>query len=353
MANSSLYSFLFLSCLVLALATKAQSQAKPPIVNGLSWSFYESSCPSVESIVTKHLKSVFKKDPGQAPGLLRIFFHDCFVQGCDASILLDAIPPSNQSERDSRSNVGIRPEAIKTIDDIRALVHKKCGRVVSCADIVALAGRDAVVLTGGPSFPVPLGRRDSLTLSFAETGNLPSPFNNTAGTISTFAAQKGQKFDVTDVVALSGAHTFGLSHCSSFSDRLSGKSPAPIDQTLLKNLKTTCPSSNSPNTANLDIRTPNKFDNKYYINLMNRQGVFTSDQDLFSVAQTKKLVQSFALDEKLFFDKFANAMIKMSQLRVLTGKQGEIRAKCNVRNSGKKSELASVVEEVFEVAQQF
>ncbi|KAI9098394.1 hypothetical protein K1719_025019 [Acacia pycnantha] len=350
MANSSLYSLLFLSCLVLALATKVQSQAKPPIVKGLSWSFYESSCPSVESIVANHLKSVFKKDPGQAPALLRIFFHDCFVQGCDGSILLDAIPPSNQSERDSRSNGGIRPEAINTIDDIRALVHKKCGRVVSCADIVALAGRDAVVLTGGPSFPVPLGRRDSLTLSFEETSNLPSPFNNTAGTINTFAAQK---FDVTDVVALSGAHTFGRSHCSSFSDRLSGASPAPIDQTLLKKLKATCPSANSPNTANLDIRTPNKFDNKYYIDLMNRQGVFTSDQDLFSVGQTKKLVQSFALDEKLFFDKFANAMIKMSQLRVLTGKQGEIRSKCSVRNSGKKSKLASVVEEVIEVAQQF
>lgn len=86
---------------------------------------------------------------------------------------------------------------------------------------------------------------------------------------------------------------------------------------------------------------------------MNRQGVFTSDQDLFSDARTKKLVQDFALDEKLFFEKFTNAMIKMSQLRVLTGKQGEIRAKCNVRNSGKKSFLASVVDEVVEFAEQF
>ncbi|XP_028767924.1 peroxidase 12 [Neltuma alba] len=348
-SSSLLYSLLFISCLVLS-ATKAESQAKPPIVNGLSWTFYESSCPGVESMVTKHLKSVFKKDIGQAPALLRIFFHDCFVQGCDGSILLDAIAPSNQSERDSRSNGGIRTEALKTIDDIRELVHKKCGRVVSCADIVALAGRDAVVLTGGPSFPVPLGRRDSLTLNFDETSNLPSPFANTTGTIKTF---DDQKFDVTDVVALSGAHTFGRSHCNSFSDRVSGTSPAPIDQTLLKNLKATCPSASSPNTANLDIRTPNKFDNKYYIDLMNRQGVFTSDQDLFSDGRTKKLVQSFALDEKLFFEKFTNAMIKMSQLRVLTGKQGEIRAKCNLRNSGKKSMLASVVEKAVEMAEQF
>lgn len=217
------------------------------------------------------------------------------------------------------------------------------------SDIIYLPWCDKKWQTGGPNFPVPLGRRDSLTLSVAETSNLPSPFANTTGTINTFTAQK---FDVTDVVAFSGAHTFGRAHCSSFSDRVSGSSPAPIDQTLLKSLKATCPSASTPNTANLDIRTPNKFDNKYYIDLLNRQGVFTSDQDLFSDARTRELVKSFALNQNLFFEKFANAMIKLSQLRVLTGKQGEIRAKCNLRNP-KKSLLTSVVEEVVQVAQQF
>ncbi|KAK1301691.1 Cationic peroxidase 2 [Acorus calamus] len=67
-----------------------------------------------------------------APGHLRMHFHDCFVQGCDGSIL------------------------------------------VSCADILALAARDAVVLTGGLSWSVPTGRRDGLVSSSSDANNLPS-----------------------------------------------------------------------------------------------------------------------------------------------------------------------------------
>jgi peroxidase len=49
-------------------------------VQGLSWTFYQSSCPKVESIIRKQLEKVFKKEIGQAAGLLRLHFHDCFVQ---------------------------------------------------------------------------------------------------------------------------------------------------------------------------------------------------------------------------------------------------------------------------------
>jgi hypothetical protein len=38
------------------------------------------SCPKVERIVRFHLEDVFEKDSGQAPGILRLFFHDCFSQ---------------------------------------------------------------------------------------------------------------------------------------------------------------------------------------------------------------------------------------------------------------------------------
>jgi peroxidase len=52
----------------------------------------------------------------------------------------------NPGERDQPPNAGMRTEALKTIDDIRALVHKECGRTVSCADITVLAAREAVFL---------------------------------------------------------------------------------------------------------------------------------------------------------------------------------------------------------------
>lgn len=34
---------------------------------------------------------------------------------------------------------------------------------MSCADIIALAARDAVRLSGGPTIAIPMGRRDSIT----------------------------------------------------------------------------------------------------------------------------------------------------------------------------------------------
>lgn len=314
-------------------------------MKGLSYNFFTQTCPNLENIVRNHLTKVFKSDNGQAPGLLRIFFHDCFVQGCDGSVLLDGSP----GERDQPPNGGMRTEALKTIDDIRALVHKECGRIVSCADITVLAGREAVFLSGGPNFPVPLGRRDGKTFSIKETSNLPQPFNKTDVTLKVFAAQN---FDVTDVVALSGAHTFGRAHCGTFFNRLSPADPT-MDKTLAQNLKNTCPNANSGNTANLDIRTPATFDNKYYLDLMNKQGLFTSDQDLNIDSRTKGLVNDFAVNQNLFFEKFINAFIKVSQLNVLVGNQGEIRAKCNVVNGGKKSVLSTLVKEGMDLIEQF
>jgi peroxidase len=128
---------------------------------------------------------------------------------------------------------------------------------------------------------------------------------------------------------------------------------ATLDQTLAKNLKATCPSESSSNTANLDLRTPTVFDNKYYLDLMNKQGLFTSDQDLNIDSRTKELVNDFAVNQNLFFEKFANAFIKVSQLNVTVGNQGEIRAKCNVVNGAKKSVLKTLVEEGMELMDQF
>lgn len=312
-----------------------------PVAPGLSYSFYASNCPKLESIVRNHLKQVFQKDIVQAAGLLRLHFHDCFVQGCDGSVLLDG-SASGPSEQDAPPNLSLRKEAFKIINDLRALVHKACGRVVSCADITALAARDAVVLSGGPNYNIPLGRKDSLNFATRDqtSANLPAPFSNTTTILNSLATKN---LDPTDVVALSGGHTIGRSHCTSFTDRLYPQD-ATMDQTFAKNLKLTCPTRTTDNTTNLDIRSPNVFDNKYYVDLMNRQGLFTSDQDLYTDSRTKSIVTSFAVNQNLFFEKFVVAMLKMGQLGVLSGNQGEIRADCSVRNA-KKVDLWSVVEE--------
>lgn len=65
-----------------------------------------------------------------------------FMQGCDGSVLLEG----STGEQNAPPNQSLRKEALKLVDDLRARVHKECGRVVSCTDILAVAARDSVVL---------------------------------------------------------------------------------------------------------------------------------------------------------------------------------------------------------------
>ncbi|KAL2232224.1 peroxidase 12 [Sesamum indicum] len=333
MASSmSILVLLFTSVLLWSYFPFAKAQGgSQSIVSGLSWTYYDSSCPKLESIVRKQLKKVFKNDIGQAAGLLRLHFHDCFVQGCDGSVLLDG-SASGLSEQGAPPNLSLRAEAFRIINDLRRRVHDKCGRVVSCADILALAARDAVFLSGGPDYEVPLGRRDSLNFATtaATLANLPPPSSNTTALITSLATKN---FTATDVVALSGGHTIGISHCTSFTNRLYPSQDPTMDKSFAKKLKTTCPTANSNNTTVLDIRSPNTFDNKYYVDLMNHQGLFTSDQDLYTDSRTRGIVTGFAVNQTLFFEKFVNAMVKMSQLNVLTGREGEVRGNCSASNS--------------------
>ncbi|CAI9116485.1 OLC1v1017646C1 [Oldenlandia corymbosa var. corymbosa] len=328
-----------LSLLVFSPLDVAKAQ---PIAAGLSWSFYARSCPNVESIIRNRLQRVFRDDVGQAAGILRLHFHDCFVQGCDGSVLLDG-SASGPSEKSAIPNLTLRPQAFAIINDLSRRVQSECGRVVSCSDIVALAARDAVFLTGGPNYSVPLGRRDSLNFATqnATIDNLVAPTANTTIVLTKLAAKN---LNATDAVALSGAHTIGIAHCASFTNRLYPNQDPTMDQTLANNLKTICPSTNTNATTNMDIRTPNVFDNRYFVDLMNRQGLFTSDQDLYTDSRTREIVRSFAVNQTLFFEKFVVAILKMGQLNVLTGNSGEVRGNCSAKNSNNLY-ISSVVED--------
>ena len=186
--------------------------------------------------------------------------------------------------------------------------------------------------SGGPYYDVPLGRRDGLSFATRNQtlANIPSPRLNTSGLLTSFATKN---LNAADLVALSGGHTIGIGHCPSFTNRLYPTQDPALDETFANNLYEICPASNSTNATVLDIRSPNNFDNNYFVELLNRQGLFTSDQDLYTDSRTREIVTSFAVDQNLFFEKFIYAITKMGQLSVLTGTEGEIRANCSVTNS--------------------
>uniref|UniRef100_A0ACD5XHG3 Uncharacterized protein n=1 Tax=Avena sativa TaxID=4498 RepID=A0ACD5XHG3_AVESA len=331
-----------------AAAAGTSSGRLPPLAKGLSFQFYKATCPQAESIVFNFLRDAIRKDVGLAAALLRIHFHDCFVQGCDGSVLLDKTP-TEASEKTAPPNVTLRPTAFKAINDLRALLAKTCGAVVSCADIAALAARDSVLLAGGPRYPVPLGRRDGLAPANLTTilGALPAPTSNVTTLLRSLAKIN---LDATDLVALSGAHTLGIAHCTSFQERLFPQNDVTMNKFFAGQLKLTCPALNTDNTTVNDIRTPNVFDNKYYVDLLNRQGLFTSDQDLHTDARTKPTVTKFAVDQAAFFNQFVFSVVKMGQINVLTGKQGQVRNDCSVPNAARSgAELPwSVVEAAAE-----
>ncbi|KAJ0733207.1 putative peroxidase [Helianthus annuus] len=162
--------------------------------------FYDFSCPQANDIVKSVVSKAVAREPRMAASLLRLHFHDCFVKGCDGSILLDSSGTITSEKRSVPNRDSAR--GFEVIDEIKSAIEKACPQTVSCADILALAARDSTVLTGGPSWDVPLGRRDSLGASLSGSNqNIPAP-NNTFQTILTKFKLKG--LDIVDFVALSG-----------------------------------------------------------------------------------------------------------------------------------------------------
>ncbi|KAL4297677.1 hypothetical protein GQ457_12G003010 [Hibiscus cannabinus] len=158
--NCLLHAFLWLG-----LATTAFS---------LSPKFYDRVCPQALPAINRIVKAAVHREPRMGASLLRLHFHDCFVNGCDGSLLLDSTPAF---EKPRKMHV--------------AEVDRVCGRpTVSCADILAVAARDSVVALGGPTWKVRLGRRDSITASRALADSvLPSASMDLPALIKNFKNQ--------------------------------------------------------------------------------------------------------------------------------------------------------------------
>ncbi|XP_022882060.1 lignin-forming anionic peroxidase-like [Olea europaea var. sylvestris] len=129
----------------------------------LSTTFYGNSCPNALATVRTSIRQAVSRERRMAASIIRLHFHDCFVQGCDASILLDETPSIQTEKTASPNNNSARGYGV--IETAKREVEKICPGVVSCADILAVAARDASAAVGGPSWNVKLGRRDSTTAS--------------------------------------------------------------------------------------------------------------------------------------------------------------------------------------------
>ncbi|XP_057977597.1 cationic peroxidase 2-like [Malania oleifera] len=316
------------------LAAGEGAQVDGNSTTALTVGFYDRSCPEVESIVRATMEAHFASNSRVAPGILRMFFHDCFVRGCDGSVLLDG--PS--SEKTAPPNRNLR--GFEAIEEAKAQLESACPGVVSCADILALAARDAVILTNGPRWSVPTGRRDGLISLASETANLPS-FLDSVETQKQKFSDKG--LNLQDMVTLVGGHTIGTTACQFLSHRLynfnkTSKADPSINPSFLPRLKALCPpNGDAVRRVELDTDSSAVFDTSYFSNLKNSRGVLASDQLLWNDNSTKPIVRQLlgvgGPSPAINFNmEFGNAMVKMGAIQVKTGAGGEIRKICSAPN---------------------
>ncbi|CAI8596920.1 unnamed protein product [Vicia faba] len=293
----------------------------------LSPNFYATTCPKALSIINSAVFSAVSKEHRMGASLLRLHFHDCFVNGCDASVLLD-----DTSTFTGEKSAGANANSLRgfdVIDNIKTQLETACPGIVSCADIVAAAARDSVVALGGPTWSVGLGRRDSTTASKdTATSDIPSPLMDLNDLITAFS-NKG--FTAKEMVVLSGAHTTGQARCELFRGRIYNETI--IDSSFATSVQSNCPSTGGDsNLTPLDVTTNVLFDNAYFKNLVNKKGLLHSDQQLFSGGSTDSQVTTYSTSFSSFYADFATAMVKMGNLSPLTGNNGQIRTNCHQVN---------------------
>ncbi|KAK3006856.1 hypothetical protein RJ639_016838 [Escallonia herrerae] len=334
MAFVKLLTFFFLQLILVVLALDLAT------AQGLKLGFYQKRCPSAETIVNQTTARFISRAPSLAAPLLRMHFHDCFVRGCDGSVLLNSTK-NNQAEKDAIPNQSLR--GFQVIDAAKSAVEAKCPGVVSCADILALVARDAVSVIKGPFWPVPTGRRDGRTSILSDAlNNLPSPFSNITQLKASF---RSKGLSVKDLVVLSGnlkfvckvlsrGHTIGISHCTSFTNRLynftgKGDTDPTLDPNYIAQLKKKCKPGDATTFVEMDPGSSKIFDTDYYSLVGKRRGLFQSDSALLADSATKTYVQQQATPNGATFSTdFAASMVKMGQIGVLTGNSGEIRKRC-------------------------
>nr|CAD1830540.1 unnamed protein product [Ananas comosus var. bracteatus] len=279
-------------------------------VNALMVDYYAETCPGVEEAVEEAVKKATANDNTVPAALLRMHFHDCFIRGCDGSVLVDS-QGNNTAEKDGPPNISLH--AFYVIDNAKKAVEEL----------------DAVAISGGPTWEVPTGRKDGKISRASDTSQLPAPTFNFSQLKQSFS-QRG--LSTGNLVALSGGHTLGFAHCSSFQNRIhnfdsTNDVDPSMNPTFADSLRKACPAHNKVRSAGSAMDSTNTvFDNAYYELLLQGKGLFSSDEALLTHRKTMELVARFADSQKAFERAFVKAMIRMSSL---TGGDG-VRLDCRV-----------------------
>jgi len=367
--------------------TVSTQAAACPFNTRLRSDFYLATCPKLLNIVMMKTSQALVQEPSLLAGFLRLHFHDCFVGGCDGSLLLDVSSDGSLTvEKTSGSNENMRVAVFKLVDDVKAALmgaSPGCRDAVSCADIITaitwvllqfpnlapgpLAPR--TFLPPGPLPPLPpgslpplFGRKDGTTSRAADaTAGLPSATAAAGDLVNLFAAKCITK---DDLAVLVGAHTVGRVACEYVEDRMNMRSRIPQTTARMLEAQPVCGlmAQNPVTGANLtaaqmraalqtkpwnelqmmgiqainpqakvftDIASSSAtFDKTYYARLTQGQSWMPSDYTLAESPLTATSMRSAAVNWRA---KFTSSWLKLSTLQ--GSEAGEVRRTCRCPNS--------------------
>ncbi|TVU20043.1 hypothetical protein EJB05_36230, partial [Eragrostis curvula] len=352
--------------LLLVAAVVISALASAVEASPLQVGFYQGTCPIAEDVVHEEMRLILMEDSTLAPSLLRMHYHDCFVQGCDGSVMLKS--RKKKAERDALPNRSMR--GFDAIERIKARLETVCPLTVSCADIIAMAARDAVYLSHGPWYDVETGRRDgSVSVAEYAENDLAPPDSNIVDVKTFFSVKSLNSKDIAvlfgsclplpnsllpnflssppHLFPFSRCHSIGTSHCGPIQKRLYNftghmdQDPS-LDPAYAAQLKKLCPpprpgddddgGGEGKTKVPLDPGSNYTFDLSYYRHVLATGGLFESDGSLLKDPVTRGYVEKVANasspDE--YYKDLGEAMVKMGRTDVLYGEQGEIRATCGV-----------------------
>ncbi|XP_024632881.2 putative Peroxidase 48 [Medicago truncatula] len=222
---------------------------------------------------------------------------------------------------------------------------------------------DSNIVAGGPFYPVLTGRRDSLQSFFQEaTDQIPRPDDNIMHTLHLFNLRG---FNARETVSLLGGHNIGKIGCDFVQQRLydfqgTGQPDPSIPLDFLSQMRLNCPDNSKNNISSngtfstftiskkmnvhhsssdkgmsymqaLSSAVPSgaSFDTHYYQSLLRGRGLLFADQQLMAQEKTARLAAYASDDGSTFRMDFARVMLKLSNLDVLTGNQGQVRLNCS------------------------
>ncbi|KAK1274505.1 Peroxidase 60 [Acorus gramineus] len=242
--------------------------------SSLQVGFYKGKCGmlNVESIIRGVVTIKYYQDPTIVPALLRLQFHDCFVNGRGARYEVET------GRRDGKvslaSNVNL-PSPFLTVSETISAFKKKG---LSPTDMVYLFGAHTVGITHCSLI------RNRL-YNFKGTGQ-PDP-------------------------------TMGPSLLAAL------KTKCPQNATT---------TTDNPVFLDQNPSSTNVVDNSYYKQILMKRGVLQIDQELALDPATRPTV-SYIAGGFGFPTQFGAAMVKLGAVEVLTGSQGEIRRSCRKVNA--------------------